>query len=316
MRPDFTHASTQCGEMIHTDIIQGDNHGIHCKRWSLSSASPVKTMTHLGGLFVSVQWKPWIIMTLILRSSVAPDAIKQTTPGANNDEKWHHYNSWRAVWKMQTYVYVLSKHIITWTVLHAFVTKVIYVLPCHFICRFCVEVYCPLYIGQWTAAHILVMPATGICTMHGDVNALVFWESPGSLIGCTIHRLSSCNVAMIDDASLHWLTIGLCNDVRVSWLTNHCGNIMYLTLSLMISVGLSAGIQSAGDWVSETLWVRILHSAEEDNLSPFDSKIDCLCQSIEINNNNNHVFDSIVNDLSKRLILWNWGLHQLCGPFY
>ena len=31
--------------------------------------------------------------------------------------------------------------------------------------------------------------------------------------------------------------------------------------------------------------VRILHSAEEDNLSPFDSNIACLCQSIEINNN-------------------------------
>ena len=32
-------------------------------------------------------------------------------------------------------------------------------------------------------------------------------------------------------------------------------------------------------------WVRILHSAEEDNLSPFDSNIACLCQSMEINNN-------------------------------
>ena len=32
-------------------------------------------------------------------------------------------------------------------------------------------------------------------------------------------------------------------------------------------------------------WVRILPSAEEDNLSPFDSNIACLCQSIEINNN-------------------------------
>ena len=32
-------------------------------------------------------------------------------------------------------------------------------------------------------------------------------------------------------------------------------------------------------------WVGILHSAEEDNLSPFDSNIACLCQSIEINNN-------------------------------
>ena len=36
-------------------------------------------------------------------------------------------------------------------------------------------------------------------------------------------------------------------------------------------------------------WVRILHSAEEDNLSPFDSNIACLCQSIEINNNT-HVY--------------------------
>ena len=32
-------------------------------------------------------------------------------------------------------------------------------------------------------------------------------------------------------------------------------------------------------------WVRILHSAEEDNLSPFDLKIACLCRGIEINNN-------------------------------
>ena len=31
--------------------------------------------------------------------------------------------------------------------------------------------------------------------------------------------------------------------------------------------------------------VRILHSAEEDDLSPFDSNIAFLCQSIEINNN-------------------------------
>ena len=34
-----------------------------------------------------------------------------------------------------------------------------------------------------------------------------------------------------------------------------------------------------------SFWVRILHLAEEDNLSPFDSIIACLCQSIEINNN-------------------------------
>ena len=34
--------------------------------------------------------------------------------------------------------------------------------------------------------------------------------------------------------------------------------------------------------------VQILHSAEEDNLSPFDLNIACLCQSIEINNNKYH----------------------------
>ena len=61
--------------------------------------------------------------------------------------------------------------------------------------------------------------------------------------------------------------------------------VQVFSLILDSSVGLSAGIQSAGDWVSETLWVRILHSAEEDNLSPFDSNIACLCQSININNN-------------------------------
>ena len=65
--------------------------------------------------------------------------------------------------------------------------------------------------------------------------------------------------------------------------------VQVFSLILDSSVGLSAGIQSAGDWVSETLWVRILHSAEEDNLSPFDSKIACLCQSIEITNNK-HVY--------------------------
>ena len=50
------------------------------------------------------------------------------------------------------------------------------------------------------------------------------------------------------------------------------------------SVSLWAGIQSTGDLVSETSQVRILLSAEVDNLSPFDSNIACLCQSIEINN--------------------------------
>ena len=42
-------------------------------------------------------------------------------------------------------------------------------------------------------------------------------------------------------------------------------------------------------WCLRSWWVRILHLTEEDNLSPFDSNIACLCQSIE-NNNNKHVY--------------------------
>ena len=59
----------------------------------------------------------------------------------------------------------------------------------------------------------------------------------------------------------------------------------FFSLILDCSVGLWVGIQSAGELVSETSQLRILHSAEEDDFSPFDSKIACLCQSIEINNN-------------------------------
>ena len=45
-------------------------------------------------------------------------------------------------------------------------------------------------------------------------------------------------------------------------------------LILDSSVGLSVGIQSAGDSGPETLWVRILHSVEEDNLQ--QRKTTCL----------------------------------------
>ena len=47
----------------------------------------------------------------------------------------------------------------------------------------------------------------------------------------------------------------------------------------LVTYGLWVGIQSAGE---------LVHSAEEDNLSPLHSKIACLCQSIEINNK--HVY--------------------------
>ena len=44
----------------------------------------------------------------------------------------------------------------------------------------------------------------------------------------------------------------------------------------------------AEDSVPKTL-VRMLHSAVEDNVSPFDSKTACLCQNIK-NNNIKHVY--------------------------
>ena len=55
------------------------------------------------------------------------------------------------------------------------------------------------------------------------------------------------------------------------------------------SPGLWVDIQSAGDLVSQTSQLRILRSAEENHLSPFDSKFKCLCQGIKINNNKHHV---------------------------
>ena len=68
-------------------------------------------------------------------------------------------------------------------------------------------------------------------------------------------------------------------------LADHRDGLLSLNFCLILdsSVGLSAGIQFAGDSVPKTL-VQILHSAEEDNLSPFDLKIACLCHSIKINN--------------------------------
>ena len=63
--------------------------------------------------------------------------------------------------------------------------------------------------------------------------------------------------------------------------TTFTGLSSFYSLILDSSVALSAGIQSALG--------SILYSAEEDILSPFDSKIACLCQSIGINNNK-HVY--------------------------
>ena len=60
-------------------------------------------------------------------------------------------------------------------------------------------------------------------------------------------------------------------------------------LILDSSVGFWVDNRSTGDLVSQTFHVRIRHSAEEDDLSHFDSVIACLRKSININNNT-HVY--------------------------
>ena len=61
-------------------------------------------------------------------------------------------------------------------------------------------------------------------------------------------------------------------------------------------------------WCPRPWWVRILLSAEEDNLSPLDSNIACLCQSIEINNNK-HVCTQF--QWREAYVLDNWQLAEL-----
>ena len=53
-----------------------------------------------------------------------------------------------------------------------------------------------------------------------------------------------------------------------------------------------------------TPWVRILLSGEEDNLPPFDLKIACLCQSIDINNNNHEYCQSQVPKVTGSGVEW------------
>ena len=58
----------------------------------------------------------------------------------------------------------------------------------------------------------------------------------------------------------------------------------FCSLILDNSFGLSGGIQALDIWFQKT-WVRILHSAKKDNLSPFDSKSLTCRQCIKINTN-------------------------------
>ena len=70
------------------------------------------------------------------------------------------------------------------------------------------------------------------------------------------------------------------------------------------SIGLWEGIHSAGDLVSQTFKVLILHSAKEGDLSPFDSKIACPCQSFHINNNKHVYRKSQVRNSTDSEVKW------------
>ena len=91
--------------------------------------------------------------------------------------------------------------------------------------------------------------------------------------------------------------------LNVRWWKGRANEFKFFSLILDSSVGLSAGIQCAGDLVPETL-VRILHSTEEDNLSPFYPNIAYLCRSFEINNKHMCMYACMHMCKSKCRLLW------------
>ena len=76
----------------------------------------------------------------------------------------------------------------------------------------------------------------------------------------------------------------VCLHVHVYAYTSEAA-YMYVCLILDSSGGLSAGIQSAGDLVSETLCSNPAFSRGRQLVSFRFEYIACLCQSTEINNN-------------------------------
>ena len=145
--------------------------------------------------------------------------------------------------------------------------------------------------GQWCGT--LMCARTNGCTYNWDAGELrlhcahhdVTLIISGAFIFIGyVHEPTQAQRHKLAHTHTHKWTSGGVKWAECSLIIGTACRVQVFSWILDNSVGLSAGIQSAGDWVSETLWVRILHSAEEDNLSPFDSKIACLCQSIEINN--------------------------------
>ena len=82
-----------------------------------------------------------------------------------------------------------------------------------------------------------------------------------------------------------------------TWRPNSYSWLLYIW-----TWGLWVSIQSAGDLVSQTSKVQILHSAGEDNLFPFDSK-SLHCAKALSKSNNKHVW--ISNRILLKIVPWD-----------
>ena len=99
-----------------------------------------------------------------------------------------------------------------------------------------------------------------------------------SNIACLCQSIGNDNNKQVYRQSLVWKPTGS----RVGWA--ECSMILGTGCWVqVVFIAWSSIAQSVCRRAFSLL--AILHSAEEDNWSPFDSNIACLCQSIEINNN-------------------------------
>ena len=108
----------------------------------------------------------------------------------------------------------------------------------------------------------------------------------------------------VDGHSVCW-TFGS-RDPLVSTLTNRllsikkslaCARTSKLrTTNMYIYIHIYIYMCVCRDLRSQTSQLRILHSAEEDNLSPFEPKIACLCQTSKLTTTNTHTRTSISNN--------------------
>ena len=99
---------------------------------------------------------------------------------------------------------------------------------------------------------------------HWSRNKMVhIWQSSFSSTFCGENDKSPCSRKHL------CICMWLCMCIYIRMYVCLC---MHVNLILDSSIGLWVGIQSADDLVTQTSKIRILHSAEEDNLSPFNSK--------------------------------------------